>query len=166
LVTKIDNESIEQISMYVHGMNNLGYMQRVYSQSDGAGVSSSTDAPRDNAGLSGLSFSDAGPSAGYVRWTVGNEFLRRWMLENYQDLAQTLYSDVSDYGVESLLEMGRKVELDYLQHEISELKRRLELLLAAHNNYADAPPPELEQEIQELRRELERAGGQLRNLAD
>ena len=166
LVAKIDNESIEQISMYVHGMNNLGYLQRVYSQSDGAAGSSSTDAPRDNAGLSGLSFSDAGPSAGYVRWTVGNEFLRRWMLENYQDLAQTLYSDVSDYGVESLLEMGRKVELDYLQHEISELKRRLELLLAAHNNYAYAPPPELEQEIQELRRELERAGGQLRNLAD
>ena len=57
-----------------------------------------------------------------VRWTIGNEFLRRWMLENYQDLAQTLHSDVSDYGVESLLEMGRKVELDYLQHEISELK--------------------------------------------
>ena len=32
LVAKIDNESIEQISMYVHGMNNLGYLQRVYSQ--------------------------------------------------------------------------------------------------------------------------------------
>ena len=155
LVAKIDNESIEQISMYVHGMNNLGYLQRVYSQADGAAVSASADI-----------FSEVGQSQGFVRWTIGNEFLRRWMLENYQDLAQTLHSDVSDYGVESLLEMGRKVELDYLQHEISELKRRLESLLAAHTSYADAPPPELEQEILALRGELERAGAQLRNLAD
>ena len=76
-----------------------------------------------------------------------------------------MYSDVSDYGAESLLEMGRKVELDYLQHEISELRRRLDSLLAAHSNYGTDPPPELDQEIQQLRGELERAGAQLRNLA-
>ena len=166
LVARIDNESIEQISMYVHGMNNLGYLQRVYSQSEGAAPSPSTGAPRDDAGFSDVIFSDAGQGQGFMRWTVGNEFLRRWMLQNYQDLAQTLYSDVSDYGVESLLEMGRKVELDYLQHEISELRKRLESLLAAHSSYADGAPPELDQEIQTLRRELERAGAQLRNLAD
>ena len=146
LVAKMDNESIEQISMYVHGMNNLGYLQRAYSGGEGA-----TAAP---------SHED------FPRWTIGNEFLRRWMLENYQELAQTLYSDVSDYGVESLLEMGRKVELDYLQHEIPELQKRLESLLAAHSGHGDESPPEILHEIQELRRELERASAQLRNLAD
>ena len=166
LVAKIDNESIEQISMYVHGMNNLGYLQWVYSQSDGAEGSPLADAPRESGGLPDLTSADGGQGEGVGRLTVGNEFLRRWMLENYQDLAQTLYSDVSDYGVESLLEMGRKVELDYLQHEISELQRRLESLLAAHSSYGSEPPPELDQEIQQLRRELERAGAQLRNLAD
>jgi len=144
LVAKTDNESIDQISMYVHSMNNLGYLQRVYSRSDGAVAPAHDEFPR---------------------WTIGNEFLRRWMLENYQELAQTLYSDVSDYGAESLLEMGRKVELDYLQHEVSELRRRLDSLLAAHKGYGNEPPPELEQEIQQLRGELERAGTQLRNLA-
>ncbi|MDE0075880.1 MAG: ATP-binding protein [Caldilineaceae bacterium] len=145
LVAKTDNESIDQISMYVHSMNNLGYLQRVYSRSDGAVAPAHDEFPR---------------------WTIGNEFLRRWMLENYQELAQTLYSDVSDYGVETLLEMGRKVELDYLQHEIPELQGRLESLLAAYSGHADQTPPEILQEIQELRRELERASGQLRNLAE
>ncbi len=146
LVAKNDNESIDQISMYVHGMNNLGYLQRAYSRPDGAVATSSHDE--------------------FPRWTIGNEFLRRWMLENYQELAQTLYSDVSDYGVETLLEMGRKVELDYLQHEIPELQGRLESLLAAYSGHADQTPPQILQEIQELRRELEKASGQLRNLAD
>ncbi len=146
LVAKTDNESIDQISMYVHGMNNLGYLQRVYSRADGTAATHSHDE--------------------FPRWTIGNEFLRRWMLENYQELAQTLYSDVSDYGVESLLEMGRKVELDYLQHEIPELQGRLESLLAAYSGHADQTPPEALQEIQELRRELEKASAQLRNLAE
>ena len=145
LVAKTDNESIDQISMYVHSMNNLGYLQRAYSRSDGAAAPSHDEFPR---------------------WTIGNEFLRRWMLENYQELAQTLYSDVSDYGVETLLEMGRKVELDYLQHEIPELQGRLESLLAAYSGHANQAPPEILQEIQDLRRELERASGQLRNLAE
>lgn len=155
LVARIDNESIEQISMYVHVMNNLGYLHRVYSSSDAPTGPPPTD-PVPNV-----------PSEdGFTRWTIGNEFLRRWMLDNYQDLAQTLYSDVSDYSVETLLEMGRKVELDYLQHQIVELQKRLESLLAAHNSFADEAPPELAQEILELRRELERASAQLRNLAD
>ncbi len=146
LVAKTDNESIDQISMYVHGMNNLGYLQRVYSRADGTAATPSRDE--------------------FPRWTIGNEFLRRWMLENYQELAQTLYSDVSDYGVETLLEMGRKVELDYLQHEVPELQGRLESLLAAYSGHADQAPPEVLQEIQELRRELEKASAQLRNLAE
>ncbi len=162
LLSKIDNESLEQISMYVHGMNNLGYLQRVY----GRPGAQSAAAAGDDDGYAEMNRADSMPDGQFGRWTVGNEFLRRWMLENYQDLAQTLYSDVSDYGVESLLEMGRKVELDYLQHEISELRRRLDSLLAAHNSYGQEPPPELVQEIQQLRGELERAGAQLRNLAD
>ena len=161
LVSKIDNESLEQISMYVHGMNNLGYLQRVYGRSDAR----SAGAVGDDEGYAKINPTDAITGGQFGRWTVGNEFLRRWMLENYQELAQTLYSDVSDYGAESLLEMGRKVELDYLQHEISELRRRLDSLLAAHSNYGTDPPPELDQEIQQLRGELERAGAQLRNLA-
>ncbi len=162
LVSKIDNESLEQISMYVHSMNNLGYLQRVYGQP----AAQSAGAASDNAWYAEMDAAGATRDGQFGRWTVGNEFLRRWMLENYQDLAQTLYSDVSDYGVESLIEMGRKVELDYLQHEVSELRRRLDSLLAAHNSYGNEPPPELEQEIQQLRGELERAGAQLRNLAD
>ncbi len=162
LVTKIDNESLEQISMYVHGMNNLGYLQRVYGHAD----AQPTGAAGDDEGYAEMNRAEAMGDGQFGHWTVGNEFLRRWMLENYQDLAQTLYSDVSDYGVESLLEMGRKVELDYLQHEISELRRRLDSLLAAHNSYGKEAPPELGQEIQQLRGELERAGTQLRNLAD
>ncbi len=160
LVSKIDNESLEQISMYVHGMNNLGYLQRVYGRPDVQSAGAD-----DDEGYTLTEAADATRDGQFGRWTVGNEFLRRWMLENYQELAQTLYSDVSDYGAESLLEMGRKVELDYLQHEVSELRRRLDSLLAAHKGYGNEPPPELEQEIQQLRGELERAGTQLRNLA-
>jgi len=127
-------------------MNNLGYLQRVYSRSDSTAETTSHDE--------------------FPRWTIGNEFLRRWMLENHQELAQTLYSDVSDYGVEGLLEMGRKMEVVYLKHEIPELQGRLESLLTAYSGHADQTPPEVLQEIQELRRELEKASAQLRNMAE
>ena len=46
LVAKTDNESIDQISMYVHSMNNLGYLQRVYSRSDGAVAPAHDEFPR------------------------------------------------------------------------------------------------------------------------
>ena len=175
LVAKIDNDSIEQISMYVDGMNRLGYLQKAYSRPDGPTASAAggplpgnlADAPAYSGGISDAAgFSDdVGPRGELMRWTIGNEFLRRWMLENYQGLAQTLYSDVSDYSVDSLLMMGRKVELDYLHHEIPELQKRLESLLVAHKGYTGEVPPELAREIQKVRRALERASGQLRKLA-
>lgn len=104
---------------------------------------------------------------GYLRqvfgqWTIGNEFLRRWMLENYQDLAQNLHSDVSDYSVESLLVAGRQEELGYLRYKIPELRKRLEALKAARSRYGDEVPLDLSREIQKLQWELEEADLQLR----
>ncbi len=154
LVAKIDNESIDQISKYVYGMNRLGYLQQAFSR----------DGPKTPP-LSDSTSSEPRPKGNTLRWTIGNEFLRRWMLENYQDLARTLYSDVSDYSVESLRVMGRKMELDYLHHEIPELQKRLESLLTVHNSYPNEVPPELSLEIQKLRQELEKASSHLRSLA-
>lgn len=130
LVAALENESIEQISMFVYGMNKLGYLRQVFGQ-----------------------------------WTVGNEFLRRWTLENFQALAQNVRSDVSDFSVESLLVAGRKMELDYLRHEIPDLQKRLESLLAARSAYDSDVPLELSMEIQKLRRQLDEANLQIRSLA-
>ncbi|MBX2999683.1 MAG: AAA family ATPase [Caldilineaceae bacterium] len=100
----------------------------------------------------------------YGQWTLGNEFLRRWVLENYDQLIHAVQSQISDQGVESLLVAGRKMEQGYLQQELRVLQTRLDGLLEQRNGYAGEVPLLLSTEIHNLRREISLLGEQLRDL--
>jgi hypothetical protein len=106
---------------------------------------------------------------GYLRsvhgqWTLGNEFLRRWVVENYSRLILNVQSQVSDDGVESLLVVGRQIERNYLQQEMASIQVKLDELLFKRKAYDDQPPVELSLQIQALRSELNAAAVQLVHL--
>lgn len=107
---------------------------------------------------------------GYLRplmggWSVGNEFLRRWVLDNYDILAGQLHSRVSDEIVESLLVEGRRFELGYLQTQATQLQQQMEEWIAKRNFYGDAVPLEVSEALQSTRRELEAVREQILMLA-
>ena len=106
---------------------------------------------------------------GYLRsvfgqWTLGNEFLRRWVGENYATLASSVQSQVSDHGVESLLIAGRRMERNYLQQEMQTLQEKLDSAIAQRNAYDGMVPAPLLAEIQRLRREIQTLTDQLHQL--
>lgn len=98
----------------------------------------------------------------YGQWTLGNEFLRRWVLENYDRLIHAVQSQISDQGVESLLVAGRRMEQGYLQQEMRTLQSRLDELLEQRNGYGNDVPLAISTEIHNLRREISSLGEQLR----
>lgn len=107
---------------------------------------------------------------GYLRrivggWAVGNEFLRRWVLENMNALAQQTVSNVSDEDVEALLREGRRFELDYLRKESVVLQERLAKLLELRSTYGEDVPLELSSELQETRREMDELLAQIQALS-
>ncbi len=94
---------------------------------------------------------------GYLRqnngfWTVGNEFLRRWVTIHYPALVQDLHSEISDQGVESLLLVGRQKELAYLQQELARWQEQLDFLLEQRNGAGESP--ELTAQIEFVRGKL------------
>ncbi len=100
----------------------------------------------------------------YGRWTLGNEFLRRWVRDHYDELRTQVQASVSDHDVESLLKVGRSVELNYLRQELTRLQAHLDDLLAQRATYGENAPIELAEELQRTRRELAEVRRQLANL--
>jgi len=61
---------------------------------------------------------------GYLRqifgqWALGNEFLRRWVMDNHEELVQRLGGASDDNIHETLLEIGREHEVRYLREELA-----------------------------------------------
>jgi hypothetical protein len=109
--------------------------------------------------------------AGLVRrvfgqWAIGNEFLRRWVSDHFDELEQQL-ADAEDDGLhESVLEIGREHEAMLLRREIA----RIESLLAtAEEELATASGDHqlrLLEELARLRRELARLRSELAAIED
>jgi hypothetical protein len=90
----------------------------------------------------------------HERWALGNEFLRRWVLDNYDGLIHNVRSEISDRNVESLLIVGRQKELIYLQQELTRWQEQLDWLLEQRSEYGPNTPPELALQIEHARSEL------------
>ncbi|MBX3051058.1 MAG: AAA family ATPase [Caldilineaceae bacterium] len=106
---------------------------------------------------------------GYLRqihggWAVGNEFLRRWVIDNQNNLARQIHSKVSDENVAALLTEGRRFELQYLQKEILLLQQQMEDLVVQRNTYGEQVPGSLLQQLKETRQALEVAREQMQQL--
>jgi hypothetical protein len=73
---------------------------------------------------------------GYLRqvfgqWAVGNEFLRRWVMDNHEELVKRLATASDDNMHETMLEIGREHEVRYLRTELARLEAELEKVSAA-----------------------------------
>lgn len=102
----------------------------------------------------------------YGQWILGNEFLRRWVIENHDRLAQDVESQVSDQTVESLLTVGRSIERSYIRQEMHDLQSKLDALIVQRSGYGTEVPLALSNQIQDLRRAITSLGEQLRQLDD
>lgn len=106
---------------------------------------------------------------GYLRqvfgqWAVGNEFLRRWAVDNYDDLMQQLTSVTDDRIHETLLEIGREHEASYLRDELARLAAELARTNAAATNATGDELMRLLERADLLRREIARLRRELSSI--
>ena len=107
---------------------------------------------------------------GYLRrifnqWAVGNEYLRRWVLDNYDELIHRTDAGLDEGIQEKMLEVGRQHEVEYLRHAIT----RIEAELAVVDAQLDGQPPidqlVLLERMDQLRKELARLRMDLASIA-
>jgi hypothetical protein len=106
---------------------------------------------------------------GYLRqvfgqWAVGNEFLRRWILDNYEELVEQQNSTADDSIHESLLEIGREHEAVYLREEIARLEAELALTEATIADVKGDELVHLLEKADRLRREIARLRRELSSI--
>jgi hypothetical protein len=106
---------------------------------------------------------------GYVRriksqWTIGNEFLRRWLQESHDDLARRLDSVLDEAQEEDHLRDGARDEVERLRWKIAQLERELAVLArrlqdatANMRGQLRSRMERIQAELDRLRRALERA---------
>jgi hypothetical protein len=107
---------------------------------------------------------------GYVRqiqarWSVGNEYLRRWIQENFDDLARRKEAMIDEASHELLLQRGRDQELAYLREQIEQLLRELASLQAQRRKARAKQRKELAAAIQRLETDLAEMRAELERLA-
>lgn len=98
---------------------------------------------------------------GYLRnvfnqWAIGNEFLRRWILDHVDELTHALGEAEDDNLHESMLDQGRAQEADRLRREIVELEQQLSDLERAVANAEGEEVVRLLEEIDHVRSLLNR----------
>ncbi len=107
---------------------------------------------------------------GYIRqigayWTVGNEFLRHWLLANFEALVVQQDSPVSSSRVEELMTRGATIEVNALQKEIRQLQSHLVDLEQKQRLAKGVDARTLAQEIDFVRRTLQVAQRELKALS-
>jgi hypothetical protein len=106
---------------------------------------------------------------GYLRqifgqWAVGNEFLRRWIMDNHDDLVKRLNNANDDNIHETMLEIGREHEVRYLREEIARLEAELAQTDAAAAKATGEELIRLLDVAAQLRRELARLRKELASI--
>jgi hypothetical protein len=106
---------------------------------------------------------------GYLRqifgqWAVGNEFLRRWVMDNHDELVKRLQNAHDDNVHETMLEIGREHEVRYLREEIARLEAELAQTDAAAAKATGDELVRLLDIAAQLRRELARLRKELASI--
>lgn len=96
---------------------------------------------------------------GYIRslknqWAIGNEFLRRWLLENQEELSTQIDSTLDDAEEETHLRSGAQGEAERLRKRIREVETKLAELQKAWKQARGSARGQLADRILELREEL------------
>lgn len=106
---------------------------------------------------------------GYLRqifgqWALGNEFLRRWVMDNHEELMRHLGGASDDNIHETLLEIGRDHEVRYLREEIARLEAELAEADAAVATARDDELVRLLDIVARLKREIARMKKELASI--
>ncbi len=91
----------------------------------------------------------------YGKWALGNEFLRRWVKEHYEELRRDSASLINDAVHEKILELENRNELAYVQHQIERIERELALLLEEKVQAGEWPDADLCSRIDRLQADLD-----------
>jgi hypothetical protein len=107
---------------------------------------------------------------GYLRqifgqWALGNEFLRRWVVDHHDELIQRLSSASDDNIHETMLEIGREHEVRYLRDEIARLEDELARVDGAAANATSDELVQLLEKAAHLRREVARLRKELASIS-
>jgi hypothetical protein len=92
----------------------------------------------------------------FGQWAVGNEFLRRWVVDHMDELTAALGEAQDDNLHESMLEQGRIQEAGQLRREIAELEHQLAEMELAVAEAEGADVMRLLEEMDQLRNLLNR----------
>jgi hypothetical protein len=106
---------------------------------------------------------------GYLRqifgqWALGNEFFRRWVMDNQDELVRRLNSATDDNIHETMLEIGREHEVRYLREQIARLEAELAQVDAAISGAKGEELVRLLDRAALLRRELARLRKELASI--
>jgi hypothetical protein len=107
---------------------------------------------------------------GYLRqifgqWALGNEFLRRWVVDHHDELLKRLSNASDDNIHETMLEIGREHEVRYLRDEIARLEAELARVDGAAANATGDELVQLLDQAAQLRRELARLRKELASIS-
>jgi hypothetical protein len=99
---------------------------------------------------------------GYVRqvvgqWAVGNEYLRRWLRQEWDTLHHVQAPVLDESSFEELLQLGHRQENQAFQSEVRSLENGYAALMDMQHrcgHAADRPEEGVEQELDRLQRYL------------
>ncbi|MBW7881606.1 MAG: hypothetical protein H3C34_03025 [Caldilineaceae bacterium] len=83
----------------------------------------------------------------YGQWAIGNEFLRRWLLQEWSRLQRMNEFTLEDESFEELLRVGHQRESHNFAEEVERLERDYAALKALERLCDPAASPEIKQEV-------------------
>ena len=87
------------------------------------------------------------------QWTVGNEYLRRWLRQEWESLRQVQATALDESSFEQLLQLGHTKETEAFQSEVQSLESDFARLMEMQHR-GERRGGDLEQEIDRLQRYL------------
>jgi hypothetical protein len=99
--------------------------------------------------------------ASHDRWTVGNEYMRRWIQDQLPDTTSLGTVSIDDAAEEEILRNERRNEADYLRFEIERLQEELVMATEEAGNRRVDPEAitRMRMELVRARRELDKISG-------
>lgn len=101
----------------------------------------------------------------YGQWAVGNEYLRRWLHQEWDRLANMREAAIDDASVEQLLSAGHVQEEQAFAFEVAHLESNYAALCDLEREAGHRAPPDLRGELERVGRFLDAARRDLSRVA-
>ena len=101
----------------------------------------------------------------YGQWAVGNEYLRRWLHQEWERLANMREAAIDDASVEQLLSAGHVQEEQAFAFEVAHLESNYAALRDLEREAGHRAPPDLRGELERVGRFLDAARRDLSRVA-